>query len=85
MSFNPADTVTVDIPLLIRLFELCREDYKEDIQIHELTEQMIRLSGGGKTLTMDDYEEIQNIKNKPKDNQDIKDIVEMVNRLRGRA
>lgn len=52
---NPEDTVTVDIPLLIRLLEYAREDAKTDMDLHDVAERLITLSAGGKTLSMTDY------------------------------
>lgn len=57
---NPTDTVTMDIPLLIRLLEYAREDAKSDVDLHSVTENMIGMSGQNKILTMDDYDAIVN-------------------------
>lgn len=54
---DPTDHVTLDIPLLIRLFELVREDVKTDVDLHNVVEKMISLKNKG-VLTMSDYEEI---------------------------
>lgn len=54
---DATDHVTVDIPLLIRLFELVREDVKTDVDLHNVVEKMIALKNKG-VLTMNDYEEI---------------------------
>ena len=51
------DHVTFDIPLLIRLFELVREDVKTDADLHVIVEKIISLQNKG-VLTMDDYQEI---------------------------
>jgi len=55
---NPIDTVTVDIPLLIRLLEFSREDAQTDMDLHQLANNLINLSPDGNTLTMADYEEL---------------------------
>ena len=55
---NPVDTVTVDIPLLIRLLEYGREDAQTDMDIHHIAEQLVKLSASGKTLSMSDYSNI---------------------------
>lgn len=55
-QFNPADKVTVDIPLFIRLLEYAREDAKTDMDLHNVAEKAIALSETGKTLTMNDYD-----------------------------
>ena len=52
---NPADTVTVDVPLLIRIMEYAKEDAKTDLDLHNAAEKLIELSQEGRTLTMDDY------------------------------
>lgn len=55
---NPTDTITVDVPLLIRLLEYAREDAKTDMDLHNVTEKLIELSAQGKTLSMQDYNTI---------------------------
>ena len=57
-QFNPTDKITVDVPLFIRLLEYAREDAKTDMDLHNVTENIIKLSETGKTLTMTQYEEI---------------------------
>jgi hypothetical protein len=57
---NPADKATMDIPLLIRLMEYAREDANTDMDLHRATENIIKLSTSGKTLTMSDYNSIVN-------------------------
>jgi hypothetical protein len=54
---NPKDTITMDIPLLIRFAELMREDIKTDVDLHRVVENLIQIKDKG-TLTMDDYESI---------------------------
>lgn len=51
------DTVTFDVPLLIRVFELVREDVKTDMDLHNLVERLLALKNEG-TLTMAHYEKI---------------------------
>lgn len=55
---NPTDTVSMDIPFLIRVMEYSKEDAKTDMDLHAATEKMISASKSGKTLTMDDYDSI---------------------------
>lgn len=55
---NPQDVVTMDIPLLIRLFEYAREDAKTDMDLHNVAERLIKLSSEGQTLSMDQYDQI---------------------------
>lgn len=49
------DTVTIDVPLLVRLLELAREDLKTDVQIHNVVTNMVSLSKQKDTLAMEDY------------------------------
>lgn len=56
-SVDKKDTITVDIPLMIRLLELAREDIKSDADLHKVVERLIDIRNKG-TLTMDDYEGI---------------------------
>jgi hypothetical protein len=55
---NPRDTITVDVPLFIRLLEYAREDAQTDMDLHDVAENIIRLSETGKTLSMNDYDTI---------------------------
>ncbi len=56
-NVDKIDTVTMDVPLLIRVFELVREDVKTDMDLHNLVERLLSLKDNG-TLTMTDYETI---------------------------
>jgi len=56
------DTVTFDIPLLIRVLELTREDIKSDIDLHRVVERLIQIRNKG-VLTMADYKMIANLPN----------------------
>lgn len=51
------DKVTMDVPLLIRMLEYAKEDAKDDVELHKISERLITLSQN-KTLTMDDYHKI---------------------------
>lgn len=55
---NPQDAVTLDIPLLIRLLEYAREDAQTDMDLHNVAEQLIKLSASGETMSMDNYDSI---------------------------
>lgn len=57
-SSNPTDTITVDVPLFIRLLEYAREDAKTDMDLHDLTERITKLAASGETLTMANYDSI---------------------------
>jgi hypothetical protein len=56
---DKADTVTMDIPLLIRVLEFAREDAKTDMDLHKVVENLINMRGG--TLSMDEYDKIVKI------------------------
>ena len=55
---NPTDIISVDVPLFIRLLEYSREDAKTDMDLHDVAENIIRLSAEGKPLTMANYDDI---------------------------
>jgi len=54
---DKVDTVTMDVPLLLRMMEYAREDAHEDMDLHDVAERMIALSKDG-PLSMDDYDSI---------------------------
>lgn len=51
---NGQDHVSFDVPLLIRIFELVREDIKTDMDLHNLVERILSMKNLG-VLTMDNY------------------------------
>ena len=55
---NPKDIIKLDVPLFIRLLEYAREDAKDDMDLHRVSENIISLSSVGKTLDMMDYSNI---------------------------
>jgi hypothetical protein len=55
------DSIAFDIPLMIRVLELAREDIKSDMDLHRVVERLIDIRNRG-VLTMDDYDFIANIK-----------------------
>lgn len=60
---NPIDTVTLDIPLLIRIMEYAKEDAKTDMDLHSAAENMIKLAKEDRILNMDDYDKIVVLEN----------------------
>lgn len=66
---NQRDTITLDVPLFIRLLEYAREDAQTDMDLHNVTENAISLALSGKTLTMKDYNMIVG---SPEDIEEIK-------------
>ena len=59
-AVDKKDTVTLDIPLLIRVLELAREDIKSDMDLHRVVEKLINIRNKG-MLTMKDYNYIAKI------------------------
>lgn len=57
VAADAVDTVTFDIPLMIRMFEVVREDIKTDTDLHKLVEKIVAIKDRG-TLTMNDYADI---------------------------
>jgi hypothetical protein len=51
------DIIKLDVPLFIRLLELAREDVKQDADLHDVAEAVIKLSQEG-VATMADYDSI---------------------------
>jgi hypothetical protein len=47
----------MDVPLLTRIMEVCRESIKSDAELHRLLTRIISASKNG-TLTMDDYNQL---------------------------
>ena len=59
-AVDKKDTVTLDIPLLIRVLELAREDIRTDMDLHRVVEKLINIRTKG-MLTMKDYNYIAKI------------------------
>jgi hypothetical protein len=55
---DAVDTVTMDVPLFIRMLEFAREDAKADMDLHDVAEKAIEINKSKKTLSMQDYEDI---------------------------
>jgi hypothetical protein len=55
---DAVDTVTMDVPLFIRMLEFAREDAKADIDLHDVAEKAIEINKSKETLSMQDYEDI---------------------------
>lgn len=54
---DTVDHVVLDVPLLIRLLELAREEIKTDADLHHVVTSMLQLKNQG-VLTMNDYDKI---------------------------
>ena len=55
---NPVDVIRMDVPLFMRCLEFSREDAQDDADLHHLVEKAVELSKEGKTLTMDNYDDL---------------------------
>jgi hypothetical protein len=55
---DAVDTITMDIPLFLRMLEYSREDAKKDVDLHDVTDKAISLGKERGILSMEDYEEI---------------------------
>lgn len=75
---NPVDTITVDVPLLIRLLEYAKEDAKTDMDLHSVSEKLIELSNDGRTLSMSDYDSIV----QPAQSITHESIIDYINKLK---
>lgn len=53
---DPIDTITMDVPLFIRVLEYAREDAQADMDLHDLAEKAISATKQQGLLQMDDYD-----------------------------
>jgi ethanolamine ammonia-lyase large subunit len=56
---NEDDVIKLNVPLFLRLVELAREDIKDDVPLHLMTEILTRISQD-RVATTDDYKNIKN-------------------------
>lgn len=56
MNEDNIDTVEMDVPFLIRALEYAREDAKDDVDLHNAVERMLKAAQQGGALDMSDYE-----------------------------
>ena len=54
---DKTDTISMDVPLMIRIMEFAREDAKDDMALHSAVERMVEMSKS-KSLSMEDYDAI---------------------------
>ena len=64
---DAVDTVTMDVPLFIRMLEFAREDAKADVDLHDVAEKAIEINKSKETLSMQDYEDIIPVMDEPMD------------------
>ena len=55
-TFYAIDTITMDVPLFIRVLEYAREDAQADMDLHDLAEKAIAATKQQGLLQMDDYD-----------------------------
>jgi hypothetical protein len=55
---NPIDSITMDVPLFIRMLEFAREDASTDMDLHDVAEKATAMSAEGEILSMSNYEDI---------------------------
>ena len=55
---DAVDTITMDIPLFLRMLEYSGEDASQDMDLHDVTEKANKLGKERGILSMEDYEEI---------------------------
>jgi hypothetical protein len=53
-AVDKKDVISVDIPLMIRLLELAREDVRTDVELHQVVERLINIRKKG-VLNMNHY------------------------------
>ena len=53
---SKTDTLTIDIPMFIRLMEYAREDAKTDMDLHNVTSNLLKIKD--KTISMADYDQV---------------------------
>lgn len=61
------DVITMDVPLFIRMLEYAKEDAKSDMDLHTVTENVLRLSNKVGKLTMNNYKNIVSRKQETKE------------------
>jgi uncharacterized protein YutE (UPF0331/DUF86 family) len=60
------DIVKLDVPLFIRLLELAREEVKQDADLHDIAEIVIKMSQEG-VVSMSNYDDIVSFMNRQGD------------------
>lgn len=63
------DTITLDVPLFIRMLEYAKEDAKDDMELHTATEKILELLKQNSKLSMDNYDAIVGGKKKEETNE----------------
>lgn len=58
VNLDSIDKISMDVPLFIRILEYAREDSKTDMDLHVVTENILKLLKNCDNLTMEDYNKI---------------------------
>ena len=67
------DIIKLDVPLFIRLLELAREEIKDDADIHDVAENVTKLSQQG-VIGMEQYNDIVSFMSKQGDDSELEGI-----------
>ena len=67
------DIIKLDVPLFIRLLELAREEIKDDADIHDVAENVTKLSQQG-VIGMEQYNDIVSFMSKQGDDSELERI-----------
>lgn len=67
------DIIKLNVALFMRLLELAREDIKDDVSLHFVTEKLTEISQD-RVATMDDYDEIMKDLKQSKQSNELEDI-----------
>jgi hypothetical protein len=67
MGPDAIDTIVMDVPLFLRILEYSREDAQEDVDLHYVTQQAVKLTKEKGALQMSDYNTIIGKTNKKQD------------------
>jgi hypothetical protein len=63
---DSSDSVSLTVPLLIRIMEVCREEIGSDEELHKFAEQIVAAKDRG-TLGMKDWDDICTCSKKKQD------------------
>ena len=75
MPTNPIDTVTMDVPLLLRIMEYSKEDAATDMDLHHVVEKLVDLSQDGQKLSMSHYSQVVGTQNEAIGGSSAEDLI----------
>ena len=70
------DTITMDVPLFIRMLEYAKEDASADVDLHDVAENAVALNKEQDVLSMDDYDSLLPSGAEPMDESRLKEVEE---------